>query len=131
MRASPMAKSIHILIPHYKLRVALPHCEISHLSTTPRYLIAATSSVVGVGRPLYMYVSLVKQLIYCLLPASHKYFLYMQAFIAEPEMVKLVHFQGYPEQLLPVVVAGIPSMHICLKFIPELVTQPHTQKQVQ
>lgn len=81
VRASPMAKSIHILIPHYKLRVALPHCEISHLSTTPRYLIAATSSVVGVGRPLYMYVSLVKQLIsykYCLSLASHKYFLYMR-----------------------------------------------------
>ena len=51
-------------------------------------------------------------------------------FIAEPEMVKLVHFQGYPEQLLPVVVAGVPSMHICLKFIPELVTQPDTHKQV-
>ena len=55
----------------------------------------------------------------------------MQMFIAEPEMVKLVHFQGYPTQLLPITVAGIPSIHISLKFIPELVTQPQTQKQVQ
>ena len=70
---------------------------------------------------------------------THAVYMYMyrppltptpQVFIAEPEMVKLVHFQGYPEQLLPVVVAGVPSMHICLKFIPELVTQPDTQKQV-
>ena len=54
-----------------------------------------------------------------------------QVFIAEPEMVKLVHFQGYPTPLLPVMVTGVPSMHICLKFIPELVTQSHAQKQVQ
>ncbi|CAI8032929.1 Integrator complex subunit 2, partial [Geodia barretti] len=52
-----------------------------------------------------------------------------QVFIAEPEMVKLVHFQGYPATLLPVMVTHVPSMHICLKFIPELVTQPQTDKQ--
>ena len=45
-------------------------------------------------------------------------------------MVKLVHFQGYPAQLLPVMVTHVPSMHICLQFIPELVTQPQTDKQV-
>ena len=45
-------------------------------------------------------------------------------------MVKLVHFQGYPATLLPVMVTHVPSMHICLKFIPELVTQPQTDKQV-
>jgi integrator complex subunit 2 len=54
---------------------------------------------------------------------------FAQAFIAEPEMVKLVHFQGYPATLLPVMVTHVPSMHICLKFIPELVTQPQTDKQ--
>lgn len=53
-----------------------------------------------------------------------------QMFIAEPSMVKLVHFQGYPLQLLPMMVSGVPSMHICLDFIPELLAQPETHKQV-
>ena len=53
-----------------------------------------------------------------------------QAFIAEPSMVKLVHFQGYPTELLPMMVSGVPSMHICLDFLPELLGQPHTEKQV-
>jgi len=51
-------------------------------------------------------------------------------FIAVPEIAKLVHFQGYPIELLPVTVAGIPSMHICLDFICELVNQPQLEKQV-
>ena len=54
-----------------------------------------------------------------------------QTFIAEPSMVKLVHFQGYPLQLLPMMVSGVPSMHICLDFIPELLAQPEMQKQVR
>ncbi|KAL9980911.1 hypothetical protein ACROYT_G009553 [Oculina patagonica] len=53
-----------------------------------------------------------------------------QMFIAVPELAKLVHFQGYPVELLPVTVAGIPSMHICLDFIPELVNQPQLEKQL-
>ncbi len=38
--------------------------------------------------------------------------------------------QGYPQALLPLTVAGIPSMHICLDFIPELLAQPQLEKQV-
>ena len=38
--------------------------------------------------------------------------------------------QGYPSELLPLMVAGVPSMHICLDFIPELLGQPQTEKQV-
>lgn len=53
-----------------------------------------------------------------------------QVFIADPSLVKLVHFQGYNSELLPVTVSSIPSMHICLDFIPELLSQPHTEKQV-
>ncbi|KAK2562342.1 Integrator complex subunit 2 [Acropora cervicornis] len=53
-----------------------------------------------------------------------------QMFIAVPEIAKLVHFQGYPIELLPVTVAGIPSMHICLDFICELVNQPQLEKQL-
>ncbi|CAG2114951.1 unnamed protein product, partial [Medioppia subpectinata] len=52
-----------------------------------------------------------------------------QVFISDPNIAKLVHFQGYPNQLLPLVVAAIPSMHICLDFIPELLGQPDLQKQ--
>nr|XP_003227322.3 PREDICTED: integrator complex subunit 2 [Anolis carolinensis] len=53
-----------------------------------------------------------------------------QMFIADPNIAKLVHFQGYPCELLPLTVAGIPSMHICLDFIPELIAQPELEKQI-
>ncbi|XP_068086623.1 integrator complex subunit 2 [Anabrus simplex] len=53
-----------------------------------------------------------------------------QVFIADPGLAKLVHFQGYPRELLPVTVPGIPSMHICLDFIPELMSQPSLEKQI-
>ncbi|XP_015281767.1 PREDICTED: integrator complex subunit 2 [Gekko japonicus] len=53
-----------------------------------------------------------------------------QMFIADPNIAKLVHFQGYPCELLALTVAGIPSMHICLDFIPELIAQPELEKQV-
>ncbi|PKK22495.1 hypothetical protein A306_00000106 [Columba livia] len=53
-----------------------------------------------------------------------------QMYIADPNIVKLVHFQGYPCELLALTVAGIPSMHICLDFIPELIAQPELEKQV-
>jgi len=43
---------------------------------------------------------------------------------------ELLSLQGYPRELLPLTVAGIPSMHICLDFIPELIAQPHLDKQV-
>ncbi|KAJ8346133.1 hypothetical protein SKAU_G00303260 [Synaphobranchus kaupii] len=51
-------------------------------------------------------------------------------FIADPNIAKLVHFQGYPQDLLPLTVAGIPSIHICLDFIPELLAQPQLEKQI-
>ncbi|XP_023344126.1 integrator complex subunit 2 [Eurytemora carolleeae] len=53
-----------------------------------------------------------------------------EAFIADPNLAKLVHFQGYPTSLVPVCVAGVPSMHICLDFAPELLSQPSLDKQV-
>nr|XP_048680474.1 integrator complex subunit 2 isoform X2 [Caretta caretta] len=53
-----------------------------------------------------------------------------QMYIADPNIVKLVHFQGYPCELLSLTVAGIPSMHICLDFIPELIAQPELEKQI-
>lgn len=54
-----------------------------------------------------------------------------QVFIGDPSLAKLVHFQGYASGLLSAVtVPGIPSMHICLDFIPELLSQPELEKQV-
>ncbi|GBP98280.1 Integrator complex subunit 2 [Eumeta japonica] len=53
-----------------------------------------------------------------------------QIFISEPSLAKLVHFQGYPRELLSVTVQGIPSMHICLDFIPELLSQASLEKQI-
>lgn len=53
-----------------------------------------------------------------------------QIFISEPSLAKLVHFQGYPRELIPVTVQGIPSMHICLDFIPELLSQASLEKQI-
>ncbi|XP_064619971.1 integrator complex subunit 2-like [Lineus longissimus] len=63
--------------------------------------------------------------IHCLI-CSHLH----QVFIADPNLAKLVHFQGYPSELLPMTVRGIPSMHICLDFIPELLSQPDMHKQI-
>lgn len=53
-----------------------------------------------------------------------------QVFIAEPSLAKLVHFQGYPRELLSMTVRGIPSMHICLDFIPELLSMAEMDKQI-
>ncbi|XP_050071811.1 integrator complex subunit 2 [Anopheles maculipalpis] len=53
-----------------------------------------------------------------------------QMFIAEPSLAKLVHFQTYPRELLPITVRGIPSMHICLDFIPELMSMAEMDKQI-
>ncbi|WAR02639.1 INT2-like protein, partial [Mya arenaria] len=53
-----------------------------------------------------------------------------QTFISDPNLAKLVHFQGYPSELLPVTCRGIPSMHICLDYIPEMLSQPQMDKQM-
>ena len=49
-------------------------------------------------------------------------------FILDTSLAKLIHFQGYPNELIPLTVSGIPSMHICLDFIPELIAQPQRSK---
>lgn len=49
-----------------------------------------------------------------------------QCFIADPNIAKLVHFEGYHREVLPLVVAGVPSMHICADFIPELLDPNQT-----
>jgi len=53
-----------------------------------------------------------------------------QAFIEDTNLAKLVHFQGYPHELLAVTTAGVPSMFICMTTAPELLSQPSLEKQV-
>ncbi|KYQ96763.1 integrator complex subunit 2 [Tieghemostelium lacteum] len=53
-----------------------------------------------------------------------------QIFIEKPLIIKLIHFQGYLPQLLPITVTHIPSMHICFEFLPELLNQPSLEKQI-
>ena len=53
-----------------------------------------------------------------------------QVFISDPNLAKLVHFQGYSKELLSMMVSGVPSMHICLDFVMELLSQPQIEKQV-
>lgn len=39
--------------------------------------------------------------------------------------------QTYSASLLRITVPGIPSMHMCADFIPELLAQPQPDRQVQ
>ncbi|KAI8092453.1 integrator complex subunit 2 [Gilbertella persicaria] len=45
-------------------------------------------------------------------------------------LAKILHFQTYSTDLIPVVVKLIPSLYIVLSFIPELTRQPQLEKQV-
>ncbi|KAG2223965.1 hypothetical protein INT45_013422 [Circinella minor] len=45
-------------------------------------------------------------------------------------LAKILHFQTYSIELLPVVVEFIPSLFAVFNFIPELVRQPQPEKQV-
>jgi integrator complex subunit 2 len=51
-------------------------------------------------------------------------------FINNPLLLKLVNFQGYNHSLISVLVIGIPSMHVCIDFLEELMMQPSLEKQV-
>ena len=53
-----------------------------------------------------------------------------QLFISNPLLLKLVHFQGYNPRLLGIFAIGIPSMHICIGFLAELLVQPSPHQQI-
>ncbi|OZC08644.1 hypothetical protein X798_04325 [Onchocerca flexuosa] len=53
-----------------------------------------------------------------------------QMFIADPVLSKLVHFQGYSLRLIPLAVREIPSMHICLEFVHEILALADISKRV-
>ncbi|MDP2437743.1 MAG: hypothetical protein Q8P67_18535, partial [archaeon] len=52
-----------------------------------------------------------------------------QEFIDMPVLAKLVVFQGFHPDLVTLVVETVESMHVCLDFLPELLTQPQLEKQ--
>ncbi|KAG0099278.1 Integrator complex subunit 2 [Podila epicladia] len=47
-----------------------------------------------------------------------------QQFIDNKNLAKLIHFQGYPLDLIPIMVKGVDSIHICIDFLPELLLRP-------
>ncbi len=53
-----------------------------------------------------------------------------QMFIENTNLAELVHFQGYPKKLQPILVQGVPSMHICLDFVPKLLSHSDINKQI-
>ena len=53
-----------------------------------------------------------------------------QMFLADPLLIKLVHFQGYDPELIPLLVREVPSLHVCLDWLPELLAQPDHHKQL-
>ncbi|VDM46025.1 unnamed protein product [Toxocara canis] len=53
-----------------------------------------------------------------------------QMFIADPVLLKLVHFQGYPVVMVPMAVRLIPSMHICLDFVHEMLALADMSKRL-
>ncbi|XP_030378999.1 integrator complex subunit 2 [Scaptodrosophila lebanonensis] len=53
-----------------------------------------------------------------------------QVFISEPSLAKLVHFQTYPKSIIPMIVASVPSMHICIDFVHEFLNVTEMDKQI-
>lgn len=46
-----------------------------------------------------------------------------QRFIETPLLARMIHFQTYDASLLPIVVNGVDSIHICMDFVIELLTK--------
>lgn len=51
-------------------------------------------------------------------------------FITQPQLIRAMHLQTYHPQLIPIVVSGVSSMHVCLDYLPELLGQAQLSKQV-
>ncbi|KAL0485813.1 hypothetical protein AKO1_004115 [Acrasis kona] len=53
-----------------------------------------------------------------------------QRFIEQPVLAKLIHFQTYNPSLIETTVEYISSIHVCMDFLPELMSQPQIERQV-
>jgi len=50
----------------------------------------------------------------------HETFIDDHVMHGQPVLCKLLHFQGYSPEAISSLVHGVPSMHICVSFVPEL-----------
>uniref|UniRef100_A0A915ET39 Integrator complex subunit 2 n=1 Tax=Ditylenchus dipsaci TaxID=166011 RepID=A0A915ET39_9BILA len=53
-----------------------------------------------------------------------------QMFIADSLLPKLVHFNTYPLRLIPIMVKGVPSAHVLIGFIGELLTSANLERRI-
>ncbi|UJR31011.1 hypothetical protein I4U23_018522 [Adineta vaga] len=53
-----------------------------------------------------------------------------QMFITNPELARHVHFQGYPSDQIKPLIYSVPSMHICLNFIPRMLETNELDTQI-
>ena len=65
-----------------------------------------------------------------MLSESNDYCKHLPKAVIQICLIFFWYVKGYPRELLQLTVAGIPSMHICLDFISELIAQPQLDKQV-
>ncbi|KAK9823813.1 hypothetical protein WJX72_005679 [[Myrmecia] bisecta] len=49
-------------------------------------------------------------------------------FLRQPLLVRLVHMQGYRQELVPLTTSAIPSLHVCLDFLPDLLASAQPQQ---
>ncbi|KAI6198255.1 hypothetical protein M3Y99_01891200 [Aphelenchoides fujianensis] len=53
-----------------------------------------------------------------------------QMFIADAQLAKLVHFSMYPVNLIPMVVEKVPSAHVLIHAVPDLVVGAHLERRI-
>ncbi|TPX69432.1 hypothetical protein SpCBS45565_g02455 [Spizellomyces sp. 'palustris'] len=53
-----------------------------------------------------------------------------QLFIEDPILIRVVAFQTFPVEILKGVVEGVPSMHVCFDFVPDMLEHPNIRVRV-
>lgn len=53
-----------------------------------------------------------------------------ECFVENPQLIRLIHFQGYDLSLLPHTVGGIEAMHVCMDVVAEMVDNSNKEAQV-
>ncbi|KAI6205063.1 hypothetical protein M3Y94_00750200 [Aphelenchoides besseyi] len=53
-----------------------------------------------------------------------------QMFIADAQLALLVHFHTYPVNMIPVVVDKVPSAHVLLHTIPDIINAPNLERRI-
>eukprot|EP00040_Diaphanoeca_grandis_P032094 m.193507 g.193507 ORF g.193507 m.193507 type:complete len:1160 (+) comp32504_c0_seq2:194-3673(+) len=53
-----------------------------------------------------------------------------EMFLESVALIRIVHFQGYDASLLQMLSFGVPSMHLCMDFIEQLLVHSSLEKQI-